>query len=262
MKTSFQRLAGLALVLATFASSAVDAGPATALLHSTGDAHCQHIVDLLMRYGTSNNAHRMAVPFGNSLILGDSVGDLELVSVTMTDAGNDAAGPTIAVAIRNNSERHVTSFGVSVAAVLGRIHPLSPSKTCTVKKICAGETLEVQLQLPVECLAMGRSLHAGANVLAFNKLVVAIDSFDELVECNESNNIQVLDRTQIPVAVVVPTVTEESPPTPDAVVPSSPGSTGAAPGETQPIQAPTDPTVKATPSINDIDFDKLEVITK
>lgn len=251
MKTQLLRWAGIALVFAIFGSSAMAVGPVPSLLQTSGDSHCQHVLNLLMRYGTSNHAHRLAVPFGNSLVLGDTVGDLELVSVTLVDPGSDVAGPTVAVAVRNNSERHVTSFSATAVAVLGRIHPFSPSKTCTIDKICAGETLEIQLQLPIEALAMGR---AGANLLAFKKLVIAIDSFDELVECDESNNILVLDRTQIPVAAAAAPQVQETVPAPEAAIPSTPGAEDA-PSEVQPI--PVDPTVKNTPSIDDIDFDDL-----
>ena len=259
MKTQILRLAGMAVVLMSMTQPIMAGSPAISVLQQTGDAHCQHVIDLLMRYGMSKHARLTAVPFGNSLILGDSVGDLELVSVTLVDPGNDAAGPTMAIAVRNNSERHVCSFSVSAVAVLGRIHPFSPSTTSTIKKICAGETLEIQLQLPIEALAMGR---VGTNVMAFKKLVVAIDSFDELLECDESNNILILDRTEIPAAA--PVVVEETVTSPQTATPAPRAGlapeTQQVPNETQP--SPSDPTEKPSPSIDDIDFDKLEVIEK
>lgn len=217
--------------------------------------HCHHVINLLMRYGGSHGArtHTGAIPYGDGLILGNDIGDLELVSVAMLADGTETIGPTFAVTIRNNSHRDVSRFSVSAVAVLGRIRPMSPSTTVKVGKLCAGQELELHLQLPVECLAMGR---AGNELLAFKSLVVAIDSFDELLECNESNNISVLDRATIPVAAPVvaqPEAVEEAP----AETPVSP----TAPGQQPPAEGvPADPTAPKAPSkLEDIDIDNLSL---
>lgn len=245
------KLTAITAVTMALTNTVFAAGPAVVGL-DTSRNHCQHVVDLLLRYGTSNLPHRLVVPVGNGLLLGDSIGDLELVSVALVDQGNAAAGPTIAVTVSNHGTRDVAGFSVSAVAILGRLHAWSPSITQHLPKVCAGETLEIQMQLPLESLAMGR---AGTNLLAYQKLVVAIDCFDEWIETNETNNVLIVNRTAIPLAV--PAVVQE-PITPD----SSPTTTPVLPrvSEKTPAIQPNDPTVRPSPTIDDIDFDSLEVI--
>ena len=81
-------------------------------------------------------------------------------------------------------------------AMLGRISPLSPSVTTRVAEILPSAALEIQLQLPIEALAMG---NRNGQIIGFQRLVVAIDSYDELLETNEANNLRAWNCAEIPV---------------------------------------------------------------
>jgi len=215
-----------------------------------GPTNCQHVMDLLFRYGHAPSQPIMAMPHGHGLLLGNSIGDLEIMNVSMCHPGEATHGPTIVVTITNNSERPVSAFSISAVAVFGRIRPMSPSVTQTAPAIGAGENVELKLCLPLESLAMGQ---AGTDTLAFQKLVVAIDSFDQLLESNESNNIVVLDRGSIPVLEPVVEAVPDAPAEAPALKP-----TEVAPnqGEVAPTQ-PSQPTLEN--SIENLDFDKLEM---
>ena len=179
------------LLLGSLQVASAQAPPLVAGLgHNTGPTACHHVIDLLLRYGLHSRAQ---LPNVSSVLLGESIGDVSLVQVSMLDTGSPAAGPTLAITLQNDSQRDVGPFSVSAVATFVRIHPWCPTVTQRVKCVAAGETLELQLQMPHESLAMGQ---AGGSRLAFNKLVVAIDSFDELLELNEANNLLVIGREQ------------------------------------------------------------------
>jgi hypothetical protein len=135
------------------------------------------------------------------MIPGDEVGDLEVIQVTQVLHDDPACGPKIAVTVRNQSVRQVCNFHVSAVAILGRICPTSPNTTVRVEKLEPGAALEVLVQLPIEALAMG---NRNGQIIGFQRLVVAIDSFDEFVETNEANNLQAFDRSAL--QIVSPTV--------------------------------------------------------
>ena len=80
-------------------------------------------------------------------------------------------------------------------ATLGRIHIDSPCKTVKVEKIEAGEALQVELTLPIESLAMG---NRGGLPIGFQRLIIAIDSFDEPAETDEANNIKAYAIASVP----------------------------------------------------------------
>ncbi len=129
------------------------------------------------------------------------MGDLEIIQVTQVLHDDAACGPKIAVIVRNQSVRQVCDFHVSAVAILGRICPSSPNRTVRVAKLEPGEAQEVLVQLPIEALAMG---NRNGQIIGFQRLVVAIDSYDEFVETNEANNVKAFDRRDL--QVVSPTV--------------------------------------------------------
>ncbi len=221
-------------------------GVSLAAPYISGPTNCQHVMDLLFQYGHGTSQAVMAVPHGNGLLLGDSIGDLEIMTVTMCHPGDATHGPKIAVTISNKSKRAVSSFSISAVAVLGRIQPFSPSVTQAAPTIGPGENVELTLCLPVESLAMGRS---GTDTLAFQKLVIAIDSFDQLLESNESNNIVILERDKIPVL--------------EQTVEPAPAVPTPQPAEVTPDREEVPPTPPQQPvaenSIDNLDFEKLEM---
>ncbi|MCP4509264.1 MAG: hypothetical protein GY826_23065 [Fuerstiella sp.] len=107
----------------------------------------------------------------------------------------------------------------------------------------AGCEIQVQVQLPVTCMLMG----VPGQQVPFDTLIVAADSFDELLECDELNNVQVLTRADIPLQVVAaaaPPVAAESVP--------------AQPTESEPeVVVPQAPQEKAPSPLDNIDLDDL-----
>jgi hypothetical protein len=124
-------------------------------------------------------------------------GDLELVEIRMLNDSTDELGPLYELTIRNSGRAAAENFRVSLVAVLGQITTKSPSVTFKVDHVGPGESETLQVQLPGAVLSMG---HNGLP-LAFDSLVVAVDSFDELTEENEQNNTATLQRTAIPTVV-------------------------------------------------------------
>jgi hypothetical protein len=129
----------------------------------------------------------------------------------------------------------------------------------------------LQLQLPATSMSMSSG---GQSVSPFETLVVAIDSFDELIEINELNNVQILKRADIlpvtPVAASMATISAPpvvQPPGSAATGPeASPGSPAAPQGpqpQGQPSGGPapgSSNVEQPTPSEN-IDLDKLDLGT-
>lgn len=176
-----------------------------------GGPTCNHVINLMLRHGVNNDRNLAArsmvqpSPFGPMIVPAAELGDLELMGVSQWEVVDPACGPKFAVTVRNNSTRDVCGFRITLVGLLGRILPHAPTAIMKVDKVCAGEALEVQMTLPIEALAMG---NRNGQVIGFQKLVVAIDSYDQFVEANEANNIKVLARTAIPLAKVVEQIVE------------------------------------------------------
>jgi hypothetical protein len=169
-----------------------------------GGSSCLHVISLIQLHGVNNSfdtggTHLTAHhgPFGSYAVPDTELGDLEIVQIAQEAHVDPACGPKFIVTIRNNSCRDVCNFHVTVVATLGRIFPGSPNSSECVDTICAGATADVCVQLPVEALAMGN--HNG-QVIGFQKIIVAIDAFDELAETNEANNLKAFACGEIPVA--------------------------------------------------------------
>ncbi|WP_153558439.1 hypothetical protein [Roseimaritima sediminicola] len=222
---------------------------------------CDHVIDLLLRYGNGSDGYQggggviRGTAYGPAVVPHDEIGDLELISITLVNAGGVDCGPTVAVAVRNNSGRDVCDFRISLVAVLHRIHPLCPTTVHRVEKICAGQTAEFQIVLPAAALSMGR---AGEQVLCWQKLVVAIDSYDQLLECNEANNLKVVNVSAIPRAVVEQVVGESVDEPADGAGPEASVPSAGTPGD-QPAPTPTSPDAESPGGLDGLDFDNLDL---
>ncbi len=168
---------------------------------------CDHVIQQILRHGVNNSVDRCEsssmffhAPFGPSGGRDCEMGDLEIVQVSQLPHEDPACGPRFAVTVSNNSARKVCHFHVSIVALFGHITPTSPTGTLQVESIEPGTALEVHVQLPIESLAMG---NRDGQVLGYQRIVVAIDSFDELAEANEANNLKAFDVGQIPIVTAV-----------------------------------------------------------
>ena len=193
-------VAAFALMSTLGGAAQADNVNAHQVLH--GGQTCGHVINLIMRHGVNNSFQTGGrtishSPYGPVVMGAADIGDLELVQVTQCQHVDPNCGPKFAVVIKNNSTRDVCDLRVSMVALFGRIKPHSPTTTSKVKKICAGQAIEITMQLPIESLAMG---NLNGQALPFQKLLVAIDSFDEFAESNEANNIKAWNRSEIPVA--------------------------------------------------------------
>jgi hypothetical protein len=179
--------------------------------------------------------------------------DLELVGVGMVaDLAGDK-GPIYRVTIRNNSLVPVHHFRVSLIAVLGTLNAGSPVTTADVGPVAAGAIGHIDIQLPSAVMALGPQ---GQAAVPFDTLVAAIDSFDELPETNELNNVSTLTRVEIALietavqsttAAVAPAAAAPS----AAVAPAAPAPGGSAPQAQSPAPAPQEK----------LDLDKLDLNT-
>ena len=189
------------------ASMNSQAQPLTSSQWVSGGTRCDHIIQMMLRHGVNNRFDRSATssllnhsPFGGIQVPVYDLGDLQIVQVTQLPPEVPVCGPKFAVVVMNQSNRSVCNFHVSAAAVFGHICPTSPNTTVEVAKMNAGETMEVMVSLPIEAYSMG---NRNGEVLSFQKLIVAIDSFDELLETDEANNIRAFDATEIAVVTTV-----------------------------------------------------------
>lgn len=242
MKRSISRLL-LATCVSTVLLAAVTAfadHPQLARVLGVGPRGCGHVIKLLLKYGQGGRLH--AVPYGNSLLLAPDLGDLELVSVVQLEECTDELGPTLGITIRNTSQRDVCEFSVAAVAVLRRITPLSPTTTIRIERLAVGEVVEVKIPLPCESLAMA---YIGSQPLAFDTLVIAIDCFDELVECDESNNLLVVHRSKIPTQVVQPAPEADVPPNEEGI-------------PEEPVTPPLPESPNVPSDIGGLDIDKIE----
>ena len=207
-------------------------------------SHCGHVIDLLisnhlrkqMGYGVPGRLDESPL---SHLLHGYLPGDLELQAVHLVSDAEAGRGPIYQVGVLNNSRVAVEHFHISAVGVLGQIDVTSPCTTVTIRRLEAGQALTIQLQLPATVMAMAT---AGQQTVPFDKLIVAVDSFDELVESNELNNVAILVRGGIK-ALIVETPT---PPAAESV-----------PDESE--TPPTLPSDNSTPApLEKIDLDTLD----
>lgn len=195
-----------------------------------GSTGCHHVLALVARYcpiaglPTPMGDSAVPSPWGPFFLPAEEIGDIEIVGLTESAAGDPSRAPTVLVAVTNRSTRAVRDLSVSVVALLGPIRPFDPTANACVEEIPPGATVEVALTLPVEALAMGSN---GGGAVGFQELLVAVDSYDRLLESDELNNIRLFSRSEIARQIVEPVALE---PGPVALTPSvAPSSAPQAP---------------------------------
>lgn len=204
---------------------------------------CGHVIDLL----EMNRLRRQTGYTGEGeiflphLTVGTKPGDLELLCVNLVCEGDACKGPIYQIGMRNNSCVPIGNFKVSIVGVLCQIHVHSPSATICIPRMEPGEETQIQIQLPVTCMCMGPI----GQQCAFDTLVVALDCCDDLLECNELNNVQILKRSEIALLVA------EAPAPVDTVdvAPAAPAPAEAAPAPQETTPSPLD----------DLDLDNLNL---
>ena len=161
--------------------------------------HCEYVIDLLFR----NQFRQQSGAIGTELAPGFMLsappsatvpGDLELLNVALLSDGSPTQGPVVEVIVRNNSQIAVEGFQISVVGVVGQMHAQCPTARGLVSQIAAGSVGQFQMQLPVIGIPNGSQAQQPAP---FETLVVAIDSFDELLEANELNNVRIIRRAEL-----------------------------------------------------------------
>ena len=195
-------------------AASADAQPLGFQSMMLGGNRCDHVIQQMLRHGVNNSVDRSISnsmlrhsPFGVVELPDTEFGDLEVVQVNQIPHDGVVCGPKLAVIVMNRSLRKVCNFHISAVAVFGHICPTSPNATVEVAAINPGDALEVCVQLPIESLSMGNQ---NGQAIGFQRLVVVIDSFDELLETNEANNVKAFDSGEIP--VVSPVIVETAVP--------------------------------------------------
>ncbi len=250
-------------------ASFVDLTPNTALTGGFSDS--RHVIDLLMRNehrrrilsdprqtppaGIPIVSQRVPGPDGRPVLMTRRMGDLELIDVSMVSEATVHCGPVFQVTFCNHSTVANGNFRISIVAVLGRIEPLAPVALVNIPRIEAGQTLSIQMTLPVSSMSMGRNFQT-----PFSTLVVALDSFDMLQENNELNNVLTLNRASIKLLVpeVVPVPGATATPITSTLQSRDPiAATPVVPSPSkQNVESP-----KSTPEVSPldkIDFDSLD----
>lgn len=185
-----------AAVAATTVTTTVAASSQISLCQ---EFHCEYVIDLLFR----NQFRQQSGAIGTELAPGLMVsappsatvpGDLELLNVALLSDGSPTQGPVVEVIVRNNSQIAVEGFQISVVGVVGQMHAQCPTARGLVSQIAAGSVGQFQMQLPVIEISNGSQAQQPAP---FETLVVAIDSFDELLEANELNNVRIIRRAEL-----------------------------------------------------------------
>lgn len=237
----------------TIIASTSNADPRLSQILGVSESHCGHVIDLLIRNRIRQQSGAVGAELAPGLMLSqppsaNQFGDLELVNVQLVADGTPDSGPVIQVSVRNSSTFPVGNFQLSLVGVLGQIHAHCPTVRGTVTQIPAGAIAAFELQLPVSAMAMG---FQGQPAAPFDTVVVAIDSFDELLEANELNNVRIIRRAELlPPAPATVTQTVTSTVTPVDPMPSGP----TAPADTA-IPSPTEP---ASP-LDGIKFEDLQL---
>ena len=164
-------------------------------------APCDHMIQLMLRHGVNNQCDRS---LGSRLVNPSSVhgaadivsdaGDLEVLYANLAPPSEISIGPRLAIAVVNRSPMEARDFHVSVAAIVGQIHPHSPISTVRIDRIGPGESLEVSVPIPVDTLLVGRSQGTSPG---FERLIVAVDCFNRIIESDEANNVRLFEYHQL-----------------------------------------------------------------
>jgi len=197
-------------------------------------SHCGHVIDLMMSNRVRQQTRQIGTPeiYLPHLTVGTKTGDLELLCVQLVCDGDHCTGPIVEIGMKNNSAVPIGNFQVSVVGVLGQIQPHSPTMTVKIDRMECGEEKHIHVQLPATCM----SIPCSSGQVVFDTLIVALDSFDELMECDELNNVRLVKRCDIPAVITQVTTPVESvpaapaPAVPAAPVPDVPTDSGSLPG--------------------------------
>ena len=199
--------------------------------------HCMLFSDAQPHEIRHGDLFHMGFPHGP--FFAPPVGDLELVSVGMVSDGIADKGPVYRISLKNNSTLVARHFRVSLIATLGEITRLSPVISVNIAELGAGAVGHIDVQLPHGVMTLGPQGQPGP----FSTLIAAIDSFDELLETDELNNVATFTRGEIavieaaveapaaaaaPAAAVAPAPAAAAP-APAAAAPPAPAPMGAAP---------------------------------
>ncbi|HZZ73926.1 MAG TPA: hypothetical protein VFE24_16860 [Pirellulales bacterium] len=157
-------------------------------------------------------------------------GDLVLVDLQMVSDSTPEHGPVYRLSMLNDSPLPSCDFHVSLIAARGDINESSVVVTMPIRMIQPKQTGFIDIELPIGCLSLG------APAQPFDTVIAVVDSFDELAETNELNNIATLSRTDI-VHVTVKTEAIAAPAGGASVAPA-PGLAPAAAGLAAPAGAP------------------------
>jgi hypothetical protein len=125
--------------------------------------------------------------------------DVELLEVRQVDAGDSQndLGPAFRVWFRNNSVVDIhESFSVGLmASTSRRLSEDFPMATARVGGMKSGETLSVDIRLPIAAQKMG--LNYEGQPVPFSWLFTDVDSSDELPDSNRTNNSMFQARSEI-----------------------------------------------------------------
>jgi len=164
-------------------------------------------------------------------------GDLELTGVGMVSDATPDAGPTYRITMLNNSPLPSRDFHVSLIASLGDLADGSLLVTVPVKEVAANAVGTIDVQLPVAAMTLGNPAQP------FDSLIVVVDSYDELAETNEMNNIAIVGRSE----VVSITMTEAVPAEAPAAAPAGEAPVVTAPAAAAPAPANAPEQVQVVP---------------
>ncbi len=203
---------------------------------------CGHVIELL----NNNRLRRQTGLIGEGeiflphLTAGLKPGDLELMCVHLVCDGDAVKGPVFQISMKNSSCVPIGNFKVSIVGVLCQIDVHSPTATICIPRMEPGEVRQIQIQLPLTCMCMGPA----TQPVPFDTLVVALDSYDELLECDELNNVQILKRAEIGLLVA------------EAPAPAP----APAPATVEPEQTvPAQPVTPDTRPEDELDLDNLDL---
>lgn len=151
---------------------------------------CGHVIRLMRHNRFRRPNEQLRLPH---LSVGLNPGDLTLTEILRVSPGHAECGPVFQLTLHNCSNVPIGNFEVSIVGVARRIQIHSPTANATIQRIEAGQELTVQMQLPAACMSM--ICQDGPR--PFDHLIVALDSYDVLLESDEANNIHILKREEI-----------------------------------------------------------------
>jgi hypothetical protein len=169
------------------------------------------------------------------------ISDLELIGVGVVAEAIDEKGPIYRVTFRNRGLIPSHHFRVSLIAIHGELCGESPVMTVKIDHLAAGATGHIDVQMPCSIMAMGPK----DQPVPFESLIAVVDSFDELIEDSELNNVTTFTRSQI--AVIESTTATTAAPVAGAAAPAPVAAQGVAPAPAAGAPAPDAAPAPAAP---------------